>query len=315
MKKYPLLLLFCLLTATIFAQNWQTVLSNRNAFFYGDCSSSIRALFVDSTSFSGTDSVLYNYRGIPDGCYYYPGCFHINDTLWPGVKILISQNGDNLFLNYANDSIIIKTRAYLNDTWRLFEMDNGDYISGEIDSINFVPVLGMMDSVKNIKLTARNSSGNTIAHTINGHYIKISKNHGLVTSVSLFNFPSEEYEYSIIGLSNPVLGLQNLTAAEIFNLDVGDIFQYSNHEDYGLPNHCQDYKELRILAKSVSANMDTLSYTFDSLFYHYYNLGNWDTSYFVHDTETVSIIISECFTLNEFPHQVHLVDTQFWNVA
>ncbi|CAN5468715.1 hypothetical protein BH11BAC1_BH11BAC1_20270 [soil metagenome] len=308
MKKHTFLLLFCFTTASIFAQNWQTVVSNRSAFFYGPCSSSVRALLIDSTSYSGTDSILYSYRGMSDVCYYYPGCFHSNDTLWPGIKILISQNGDNIFFNNANDSIIIKTAASLNDTWRLFEMGNGDYISGAIDSIKFVPVLGIMDSVKNIKLTARNSSGTTIAHNINGHYIKISKDHGLVTSVHLFSFPNEQYEYSIIGLSNPALGLQNLTAREIFNLDTGDIFQYSDFEDHGLPNYSQDYKELKVLNKSISANLDTFNYTFDRQYYHYYKYFNWDTSYFVHDTEMAVIAISTYGTLNEFPNQVHQVN-------
>lgn len=314
MKRPLLFLLFCF-PFSVAAQNWQCVSSVRDVFFTVPYSNALRAIHIDSTYTSGSDSVFCNYRCVPDGQDDQQYCFHADDTSWLGVRAIVESDGDHLFFNRANDTILIQANASQGTSWKLHEWDSGNYISADIDSVNYQSVLGVMDSVKTILLNAKDSLNNPMTHALNGKYFRISKNHGILTAFHFLNFPDESEELNIVGIDNSNLGIQNLTVSEIFNIDTGDVFQYSDFTRWGTTSYIQKYIENRVLNKTLSANGDTLTYVLDNMYHHYQfiNTGS-DTSYFIHDTITYVVSLINESSLNEFPKQVHVADTS-WQVV
>ena len=81
----------------------------------------------------------------------------------------------------------------------------------------------MDDSVKYISLQLTDSLNNNLSSNINLFQIQIAKQIGLI------KFPTFEILFggggnieALIGCSNPAIGLQNLTAYNVFNMEVGD---------------------------------------------------------------------------------------------
>src|SRR5688572_23977152 len=138
MKTLLTVLLFLFIGGLSYCQNWQTVVSNRSAFFQHQ--SVTRAIRIDSINILGNDSVFINYRSIDDSYNdvlpysWNPQC-HM-DTSWVGANVIIRSNGDNVFVSENLDSIIIKPNAYQNDSWKMYQYLNGNYIEASIVSID-----------------------------------------------------------------------------------------------------------------------------------------------------------------------------------
>lgn len=264
MKKTILLIILAFTFSKTFCQNWQAVMSNRTALF--NLSGNVMGIRIDSVSLSGSDSLFFNFRSINDESLLqiplYPGSICEMDTSWIGAGIIIQSNGNNIFLTESLDSLTIKTSANLNDTWVMYRFSNGNYFEATISASSIDTVLGMPDSVKVISLQLRDSLGNSMASVMNGNRFSISKNYGLTRLVPLRHFPLNVQNCTLVGLDNPVSGMQNLTAPEIFDFNVGDIFQYYNK--FSTLNTVQIWNiQHTILSKSYSLNNDSVIYLVD----------------------------------------------------
>jgi len=323
MKKFLLcsVLIFVILHCS--SQNWQTVISNRQAFFrFNDSiyTNYHRAIRIDSVAVAGSDSLFFTYKVVDDNPIRpITGCYLVNDTGWAGYKVIIKLNGDNLFITTKGDSVVLKTLANLNDTWRLNELGNNEYIQGTISLNTTETILGVMDSIKYIKLQAYNGT-TQISHPINNLYFKISKDYGLVQSFRIADFPLQTTIYTIDGISNPLLGIQNLTADEVYNFNVGDTFQYIYDDRWEVYSFDLEYSQDVILSKNVSLTGDTLDYFTDRMVHHrrFDGLSHIDTTYFIHDTITNQIILSSnyffstfCKDIDKFPHELYTNSTGF----
>ena len=207
------------------AQDYQTIRSDRIAYFFNQVGY-VSCIRIDSVTIQ-TDSVFYpfsNIRELDDGCYTPFG------SSWIGEKIIIKENGLNIFFNKDHDSIQLKTNALLNDSWTLFNLPDSIKIIATIIKQDTMSFMGLLDSVKSIGFQVYDKNMNLLDYVLNNMELKISKNYGFVSTFNFYFFPDfqisypfEQFEeYDLIGLSNPKIGVQNLTWFEVNDFQPGD---------------------------------------------------------------------------------------------
>ena len=272
MKTLKLFLTMLILTislSSMYASNYQTVYSHRIAFFDN------KAIRIDSLEVVGNDSVFYPIKSIRENGYYGYYCYTPFGASFLGEKVVIKDNW-NYFFNGNGDSIKIKTDAALNESFELFHIENLVTAVATVVSIETQHFFGLSDLVKTIKIELFDKDGNPINHpNINEDpEIKISENYGFLQVFDIYDFYfiGSYYPYapiyekrSLIGLTNPDVGRQNLTWFDVFDFQIGDelhiieedgefaspyhrtiqiIDKYQNRTDYG--NDSISYEILRI---------------------------------------------------------------------
>lgn len=245
-----------------YGQNYQTVTSNRIAYF-GKEARTVQCVRIDSTHCE-SDSVLYPFTVIQEGD---AGCYSLTNASWIGKKIIIKENGENLFVNKWNEPITINTHAALNDSWIAFQKANHFIIEAKVTEHDVCSFLTLNDSVKTIEFTVYDHDFVPIIHHLNGKTIQISKNYGLIKTLIFSDFPFyssypvEVEENNLLGLSDPLVGYQNLTWFEVNDFQVGDEFHIHTRFSYAPPWYNEEEK---IIQKYV----ERIDYE-DSIVYHY----------------------------------------------
>ena len=183
MNKHLFSFVFILISATsLQAQNWQTFISSRDAFFISKPivlnTHQIQAFHSDSVQLVSSDSLFHLFKTFKDTL---GPCIYDNRASWLGDKILIKTNGENVFFNEKNDSIKINTFAQLNDSFPVYTYQNGDIITAVVTTISTRLVLGIPDSIKEITLHVSDALGNSISNLFDGQKISLSKNSGSIS--------------------------------------------------------------------------------------------------------------------------------------
>lgn len=218
------------------AHDYQTVYRNRNAYFAA-YSNDFIALVIDSTSYK-TDTILYPNKSLE----YEEGYFKLGPS-WAGNKIIIRDDGINIYFNHNNDSIVINTQAQLNEKWTAFQYNDSVSISAEVTAWSTGLILGLEDSIKTITFQLQDKYRQPINHHINTIQLELSKHYGWKTACTFNLFPDLEVpnlyqnEFNtleLIGLSNPEIGIQNLDWSDIYDFVPGDII----HEYVSYYNCC-----------------------------------------------------------------------------
>jgi hypothetical protein len=254
---------------------------------------------------AGSDSILFPYAqiGVPNN--------YCMDTSWAGERIIIRPYGENVFYS-GNDSVKILTNALLNQSWKLYSFSNGDYLEASLYEISSLDFLGVSDTVKKIRLTSKDAGGSNITHPFNNKEIWLSKNFGLIKWYNMRNFPDDTSAYSLIGNSNPLAGLQNFGAKEIFDYNVGDEFDYVGHWQSSLEPWLQGsyWQKFVILAKNFS-NSDSVSYTKEVTEYtKWYDWSVPDSTInFYMDTSTLITRFNPFDYFRALPLEISLIDT------
>ncbi|HOG19379.1 MAG TPA: T9SS type A sorting domain-containing protein [Salinivirgaceae bacterium] len=228
MKRIKISLIFVLISLTsTFGQNFQTINSNRIAFFENEYNN-VKAVRIDSVKYQN-DSLLFPFTTIQQFDY---DCFSPFEASWIGKSVIIKNNGLNEFVNKMGDTISIKTDASLGDTWIAFALYDSLTIEASVVSYDTLTFIGITDSVKTIKFQVYDKNMNLLNWELNNMNIRISKFHGFVTTLNFSLFPNCQFynpydteileEYNLTGLSNPKAGVSNLTWFEVNDFQVGD---------------------------------------------------------------------------------------------
>lgn len=245
MQKISLILIFCILINRLFCQNYQTISSDRIAFFENKnyYNYSIKCIRIDSLKQDSEDIILYPNRSILDVDYF---CFSPNQSSWIGEKIIM-QPDYNMYFNLNTDTIKIKTKATVNESWKAYRLIDSTFIIATVISLDTFSFLGLIDSVKTIGFQACDKDSNVIKHQINSKTLQISKNYGFIKIFNFYRFPnfdaSFDYHYdttyNLIGFTNPQTGATNLTKKEVFNFNVGDEIHEVYRHTCGLLQDCK----------------------------------------------------------------------------
>jgi len=230
MKKHFTLVfsLMVLLLNTTIAQNFQGIRSDRTAI-YKDCQGiDLLGVEVDNAGFD-TDSVFeFSPTILPGGPF--GDCYRGDQASWLGNGLSINSEGIHVFKNHADEDIIIKALAALNEEWICYSNTEFQVIA-KVNSVANEAFLSIEDIVKTIGFEVKDLNGNLINHQLNQMTIKLSENYGFIRVLNFYYFPNlgtyQIYPYSLkefelYGLNNPSLGRGNLTWQMIHDHQPGD---------------------------------------------------------------------------------------------
>lgn len=260
MKKHILLVVLVFeFIYPIFAQNFQTVNNNRIMFFSNN--GNYESIHIDSIE-NMYDVIMYPnsiVRASDNSCY------SPNKPSRIGEKVILKNDGMNLFFNQYFDTIFIKTTASLNENWIAYRSQTL-IVRATVVSKTYQEFLGVLDSVKSISFQAYDLNMNLVNSSINQYELQISKNNGLIQFFDFYTFPDipeNEILYTS-GISNPQLGIQNFTWFETYDFEPEDelhIYEFDRHLQFP-PN---SYTEIKTIFKYLSKNvyLDSIVYLVD----------------------------------------------------
>ena len=262
--------------SSLSAYNYQTVYSHRTALFAAS-GGDVKSMRIDSLKFNG-DSILFPLKNIQE---FNQNCLTPYGASWLGAKIIIKP-GWNYFFNQNNDTIKIKTDAKLNERWTVYSDPNIIMaVFGTVQKIEAVNFLGITDSVKTIIFNGVIATSGMpkkdkalVLRDFDGKTIQISKNYGLIKTFNMlvFPYPNENTksfmgnwdQYILAGLTNPKLGVQNLTWFDVFDFQPGDEIHTLNRNTPALgstPTQGFDYK-----VETIKKYLSRVNYS-DSIVY------------------------------------------------
>jgi hypothetical protein len=294
------------------AQDYQTVNSGRISYFenpYGE----VKCINIDSVKFQ-TDSILYPVSNIQNTGYE---CYTPYGASWLSSKVILQADGSNLFFNLKLDTILIKTKALLNESWISYEIADSVKIIATVLSTDTCKFLGQSDSVKIIGFKIYDKNMGLINHSLNEMTIGISKFHGLIRTLNFSFFPDYDLgsmydeslaEYNLIGLSNPNAGIQNLTWFEAHDFQVGDEIHILN-ESYSWGPGCSENTNIKTIRKYIDRKdyPDSIVYTFERTERKDGFVNGVDKSGYFHDTITYKITSYPYF--DNFPFEPYIIES------
>ena len=191
MKKTLLITLTFFSSFVVSAQNYQC-LQNGVKHYFTNSSGYLRGIRIDSVRTSGTDILYYPFH-TPRGRYsYLPGTPVLLDSTggsWLGKKVIQQNDGTFLFGNMWGDTVVIKTQAHTGDSWIFYNDTTQRYYVANLSVTDTMTVLGVLDSIKKINLSAYDDTGFAAHDSINSFQIILSKNNGFVKAIDLYTFP------------------------------------------------------------------------------------------------------------------------------
>ena len=297
------------------AQDFRCLNPNRVALFERE-DGNIVAMRIDSVEESGFDTIFYPLKNIRrvDKSY---DCFTPYGPSWLGEKILTKLDGTHIFFNKANDTIVIQTQSNINDEW-VFYSDSIITVKAKVIHIKYATFLEQVDTVKTISFQVYDKNSNQKESPINDYSIELSKRYGLLKALNFYFFPysPEDYMYEklgqfeLVGLTNPAIGLQNITWTDIHNYELGDelhVLEYWNDMD------CSYTKKqiiLRLIEKTN--NKDTIRYRFDKIV-RLTSLNDCETTVTISNGK-FDLTVTENPVFDMLPGEVILSDWEVFNM-
>jgi len=257
MKKSLLLFFAATFAISAKSQNYQSFRSDRSAM-YGTPELIDKSIKVDSVKMEGTDSVFYLLKDMEVDNQGY--CYSPFGPSFVGEKIIVKNSGWNLFFNANKDTIKINTLASLNQTWECFKTQKNKAIAKvtKFDTTNF---LGINDSVKTMVITVYDLN-NVVKATFD---FKLSKNYGLIKTFNFREFPGYSYYNGgeIQGITNPQLGVKNITWRDIYDHAIGDEIHTDSYSQWVTNNvFYKKYISTKKVFINKTENGDTIKYSY-----------------------------------------------------
>jgi hypothetical protein len=269
--KILLPILFSWFFCSSFGQNYNCFQPSQKKYFING-NNYVRGIRIDSIQAIGSDIIYYPYRTNRIANYWGTAIFDTLGSCWLGKNVIEHPNGTFVFNNLL-DTVIIKTQAHIGDSWVFYTDTANLSYQATLTSEDTMTVLGALDSIKRITITADSAGLPHPADPVNNFQIILSKNYGFVQVFDLFTFPYlmpgvdyyqdivlgnvGAYDLSGSGYNKPdtinsvfhLLPLYDPTLMEIYNFAVGDVFETSFTADAGL---YQTYTLDSILSKTAT---------------------------------------------------------------
>ena len=217
MNKIYFSTILSLITAIATSQNWIPLVQGDKYNYQPDNSSIITAtIWIDSAKVIQGDSVFFLNRiaahcdtctaalgGTPEPC---DSCYMlINQPQFLQRKMI--KKGDGIYVFRDTSKLMLRTKAQLNETWVFDSLNN---TTAQVTDISVQQLFGVQDSVKTISLSTGNS-------------ILLSKSYGIISFPDL---KGSEFTYELKGIEGSNMGEKVPDFWDIYNFDVGDVFEY-----------------------------------------------------------------------------------------
>ena len=279
--RFFLLTIILLSYQNLISQNYRCIKTNAITHFEG-ANGVIASIGIDSTFYVGDTIDNISFHMIRDTSLY-GDIYKYNGASWIGYKYRLMPNGDNIFFNAYQEPIVIKTPVLINNSWEMYRSDSLNLvITAVVTDIFNNSFLGLTDSIAIIQLFAKDTNNIPIENPVNNYTLRLSKNYGLKTILNFYIFPFTDplkqrcfYFLSdtlnLIGITNPSIGWQNITAYDVYNWQP----DWEFHTTEGTttthgPYPWYDYTENKIRKILYRDSIqDTLIYTVDLCYYKY----------------------------------------------
>ncbi len=194
-------------------------------------------LFVEIQNFEivDGDSIFYFKQRIDTADTGIPECnYHTDDTCQIGLKYIKLDDGRELLFNKYNDTIFFEPNDTINQEWKLYTYENGDFIKARVLSVSYdEPFEDTPDSIKRLYLNVFDASN---AHLEDnrwwGEKLDITFEHGLSRFFDINEFPFgiDTIINRLSGATNPEEGNTDLTSYDAFNFQPGYEFHYREEQ-------------------------------------------------------------------------------------
>lgn len=259
MKHLQLVLWLIGWTVSCMAQNYQLIQPNHVNHFLAH--EEILSIRIDSMQTVGAKTHYYNHKTMAPYSSSTSNCTMSQvDSSWLGTSVEVDTNGVYTFHNHQSKTLVVNSKALLNDSWTFYNWSNGDYIEATMIAVDTMTLLGVLDTIKVISLQARNATA-PFFHPISNTTIRFSKNHGLIDWFAIGNFPDNLEKYHLVGTTNGNLGISNLETAGIFDYEIGDEWHIKREAGTAFGNYQVEHRRDLVLDKRISNNQDTIIYT------------------------------------------------------
>ena len=183
-----LLVIFILLGSNLGnAQNFQCLQAGVKHYFTNG-NGYLRGIRIDSVKTVGSDFIYYPFLTLRNP-YWHGTPLDSNGGSWLGKNVTQTSDGTFLFDNLWHDTVVIKTQAHLGDSWVFYNDSTALYYMANVIGIDTMSVLGVVDSIKKILITANNPSGIVTTDPVDSFQIILSQNNGFVHIFDLYTFP------------------------------------------------------------------------------------------------------------------------------
>lgn len=319
---YILLLLFS--SSLCFAQNYQCLQSGVKHYFING-NNYLRGIRIDSVRYSGDTTIYYPFK-TPRGPYLITASpYTPSDTTggsWLGGQVIGLSDGTFVFDNYWGNRVEIHSQASVGDNWLFYSDGSPLYYKASVISMDTMSVLGVIDSIKRIQISAFDSSGFAVSDSANGYSILLSKEHGFVQVFDLYTFPYHKPDSSYRsgldffldrsthdfytvnsyggtqpGRNNAIFKLVkfiNPNDIELHNWSVGDVFEWRDQDGLPIPPYPSTLSYVLDTVYSTSIVPNGIAYylqgeTFNSSYpynrsFHNYTSTYLNTSYTIIDS-------------------------------
>jgi hypothetical protein len=245
MKHLYLLIVLLALHYFVSAQHYECFAPTKKHFFINSLNY-LRGIRIDSVRTNGNETRYYPFHSLR-GPYKTTGDVTLdsNGGSWLGKEVIENVNGDFLFPNCWNDTVVIKTRAGVNDTWILYDDSSTLHYIATVISVDTMSFLGYTDSVKRISISVYDGNWPMVLDSLNNFEIILSKSHGFIKTFDLYTFPYHAANKSFVQLSDyfldktlnkgkpnssnslfSIIDFKYPTDDQLYNWDVGDVYEY-----------------------------------------------------------------------------------------
>lgn len=283
-KTYTLLFLLCALAQLSRAQYPYQAVIPGPTYAYSD-GLQILHLRIDSIQTGNVTSYYHNYRNLQT----YAGKMYLDSPDWMGSYMLERFGMDIEFVT-RDGSYFIRTDQGVGGKWSFKTLNGNTYIEAEVIAQKRDTFLGVIDSVRYIRLLARDSNG-IISHGLNYKELRLSRSYGLLDMPYFKDLLNVPVIYTLTGASHIPGSMYNLDARATFDIRPGDVRhivqgEMMNYTDV-LPGRMREY-ELRTCISRQELNNGALlvitdSVQFARMNYSFVN-GQYTTTYSYIDT-------------------------------
>ncbi len=284
MKKILFTLLLTM-PVLLIAQNYNNICSSGPTFFKKRNTTLVKVFKATSFSIPAVGDTIFNaFRAIRDTA---AECMDTTKGSIFGKKIYAAQDGIFYFFNKVNDTVYIRTKAQLNDTWKLVNISTTTFLEAKVISVGSDSVISVIDEVKKVEITAKRNDGSVLSSPWNGKYFKMSKKYGLSETFDMVNIPYDTTKYILVGKLKPVIGIQDFGWKDVYNFSIGDQFHFSGYLNSVTSGQNTTWKEIQTVFSKTTygSNNDSVLYRIDRCKSTLTQPGN--NHVYIHDTLNV----------------------------
>ncbi|MDB4303483.1 T9SS type A sorting domain-containing protein [Desulfosarcina sp.] len=277
--KISILTILSFTSLIVFGQNWSPIQTNEKINYqHSDSAFISHTIWIDHFDATGSDTTFFLNKVAKDHPTDIDKALR-NQPQFLYTAMIRLENG---VYHFADPGFyILKTQATTGASW-VFDLDNNTLatVSEEIQE----EVFGVLDSVKIISIS-------------DGSEIKLSKSFGILKFPDIGN----NGFYELVGIQGTEYGLSVPGFWEIYDFEVGDVFQY-NHQVQYIYDWANITRKVTITSKSITDS--SINYSIEGIYYGYSNSGP-PASYTFNDEYIFTDSVNH--PANKFPGQIYIL--------